>query len=163
MRKRFAPQIDLGQTPIEKVIIPLKSRDELPPILTGLQWIFRTPGLHEAVFELLERTLQGTNPTRTGRPGMDLWHVLVLGVVRVGLDCNYDRMEHIANFDGLVREIMGLPSFGTKITFHHRTISDNICLIEPMRPSRRDRTPCRRLRVRPLPHLHRPPTPATAT
>jgi len=130
MRKRFDPQIDLGQTPIDKVIIPLKSRDELPPILAGLQWIFRTPVLHEAVFALLERKLQGAKPTRTGRPGMDLWHVLVLGVVRLGLDCNYDRMEHIANFDSLVREIMGLPGFGASLTFHHRTISDNICLID---------------------------------
>ena len=130
MRKRFNPQIDLGQTPIDKVIIPLKSRDELPPILAGLQWIFRTPGLHEAVFALLERKLQGAKPTRTGRPGMDLWHVLVLGVVRLGLDCNFDRMEHVANFDSLVREIMGLPGFGTRLTFHHRTISDNICLVD---------------------------------
>ena len=130
MRKRFDPQTDLGQTPIDKVIIPLKSRDELLPILVGLQWIFRTPGLHEAVLALLERKLQGAKPTRTGRPGMDLWHVLVLGVVRLGLDCNYDRMEHIANFDSLVREIMGLPAFGTSLTFHHRTISDNICLVD---------------------------------
>ena len=32
MRQRFARQLDLGQTPIEEVSIPLKSRDELPPV-----------------------------------------------------------------------------------------------------------------------------------
>lgn len=130
MRKRFDPQTDLGQTPIDQVVIPLKSRDELPPILTGLQWIFRTPGLHEDVFALLEGKLQGAKATHTGRPGMDLWQVLVLGVVRLGLDCNFDRMEHIANFDSLVRSLMGISSFGTSLTFHHRTISDNIGLID---------------------------------
>src|SRR3954467_9963202 len=40
MRKRFEVQLALGKTPIEKVVLPLKSRDELPPILAGLQWIF---------------------------------------------------------------------------------------------------------------------------
>ena len=61
---------------------------------------------------------------------MDLWHVLVLGVVRLGLGCDYDRLEHIANHDGLVRQIMGLPSFGGDEQFHHKTISDNICHID---------------------------------
>ena len=37
MRKRFDAQIGLGQIPIEKVSIPTKSRDELPPVLAGLQ------------------------------------------------------------------------------------------------------------------------------
>ena len=33
MRQRFERQLDLGQTPIEAVPIPPKSRDELPPRL----------------------------------------------------------------------------------------------------------------------------------
>jgi len=47
MRKRFEAQLKLGQTPIELVSIPLKSRDELPPTLAGLQWIFSTPEINE--------------------------------------------------------------------------------------------------------------------
>ena len=43
MRKRFDRQLALGQTPIEDVAIPAKSRDELPPVLAGLQWIFKVP------------------------------------------------------------------------------------------------------------------------
>ena len=129
MRKRFDPQIGLGQTPIEKVILPLKSRDELPPVLAGLQWIFKTPEVNREIFELLEEKISG-NKQDTGRPGMDLWHVLVLGVVRLGLGCDYDRIEHVANYDVLVRQIMGLPSFGGAEHFHHKTISDNICHID---------------------------------
>ena len=55
----------------------------------------------------------------TGRPGMDLWHIFVLGVIRLGLGCDYDRLEHIANYDNLVRQIMGLPRFddGKQILF----------------------------------------------
>lgn len=36
MRHHFQSQPDLQVTPIEKIRLPLKSRDELPPILAGL-------------------------------------------------------------------------------------------------------------------------------
>ena len=132
MRKRFATDLDFDQTPIEDVFIPIKSRDELPPVLAGLQWIYKTPELNELVFTLLEEKVVG-DKNDTGRPGMDLWHILVLGVARLALNCDYDRLEHIANHDGLVRQIMGLPIFGIdpkKPMFHHKTISDNICHID---------------------------------
>jgi hypothetical protein len=131
MRQRFECQTDLGQTPIAQVVIPLKSRDELPPVLAGLQWIFCTPAVNHAVFDLLEKKVLGGKQAHTGRPGMDLWHILVLGVVRLCLDCDYDRIEHIAHYDGLVRQIMGMPQFGVDpVPLHHRTISDNICHVD---------------------------------
>jgi hypothetical protein len=130
MRKRFEVQLELGLPAIEEVILPKNSRDELPPLLKGLQWIFKTPELNEAIFELLEGTVVSNKQSNTGRPGMDLWHILVLGVVRLGLNCDYDRLEHIANYDGLVRQIMGLPALGSEVSFHHKTISDNVCYFD---------------------------------
>jgi hypothetical protein len=132
MRQRFARQLDLGQTPIEDVPIPLKSRDELPPVLRGLQWIFQTPEINEQVFQLLEQKVIGTKKA-TGRPGMDLWHVLVLGVVRLALDCDYDRLEYLVHHDTLLRRIMGLEThfsgaFGQG--FHHKTLSENVCHVD---------------------------------
>lgn len=140
MRKRFEVQLELGQTAIEKVRIPLKSRDELPPILAGLQWIFLTPEVNEAVFQVLEQKFQGSK-THTGRPGMDLWHILILGVCRLGLDCDYDRLEYQANHDLLLRIILGLssPDEGGRL-FHHRTLSENVCLIDDCFREKRSRT-----------------------
>ena len=43
MRKRFEIQLALGKTPIERVVLPVRSRDELPPVLAGLQWILQNP------------------------------------------------------------------------------------------------------------------------
>ena len=136
MRQRFEPQLTLGNTPFENVVIPRNSRDDLPPLLTGLQFIFKNVELRTRVFDLLEAHIMGDKPTATGRPGMELWHILVLGVLRVGLDCDYDRIEHIANFDLLVRRILGVSPMAALTgaadphTFHHRTISDNICVID---------------------------------
>jgi|TARA_B110001454_G_scaffold83125_1_gene79875 hypothetical protein len=130
MRKRFECQLQLGQTAIEKIQIPLKSRDELPPILAGLQWIFLTPEVNEAIFQVLEKKIQG-NKKQTGRPGMDLWHILVLGVTRLGLDCDFDRLEHHANFDSLLREILGILSIKEEgRSFHQKTLSENVCMVD---------------------------------
>ena len=76
MRKRFEVQLALGKTPIERVVMPLRSRDELPPVLAGLQWIFVTPEVNGQIFELLEKKVVGLKKA-TGRPGLDLWHILV--------------------------------------------------------------------------------------
>jgi hypothetical protein len=132
MRQRFERQLDLGQTPIEAVPIPPKSRDELPPVLRGLQWIFQTPEVNEQIFQLLEQRVKGGKHA-TGRPGMDLWHVLVLGVVRLALDCDYDRLEYLVHYDTLLRRIMGLEShfrgeFGKG--FHQKTLSENVCHVD---------------------------------
>ena len=82
MRKTFEAQLELGQPAIEDVVLPKRSCDELPPLLKGLQWIFKTPELNEAIFQLLEDAVVGGKQSTIGRPGMDLWHILVLGVVR---------------------------------------------------------------------------------
>ncbi len=128
MRKRFEVQLSLGNTPIEKVAIPLKSRDELPPVLAGLQWIFQTPELNSQIFELLEKHVTAGKKA-TGRPGLDLWHILVLGVVRLALGCDYDRLEHLANYDGLLRQILGLNPVlsDQEKPFHYKTLSENVC------------------------------------
>jgi hypothetical protein len=54
MRKRFEQQGRLGVISISEVKLPLKSRDELPPILRALQHIYVTPELNKEVFRILE-------------------------------------------------------------------------------------------------------------
>jgi hypothetical protein len=131
MRRRFEVQLALGVTPIERVFIPLKSRDELPPILAALQWIFQTPEINEEIFALLERRVLAGRKA-TGRPGLDLWHILVLGVVRLGLDCDYDRLEDMANHHTLLRQILGLNPVRTpeEKPFHHKTLSENVARVD---------------------------------
>ena len=132
MRHPFQHQPDLQITPIEKIRLPLKSRDELPPILAGLQWLWMHPTLKADILALLEaKILAGKQ--RTGRTGMDLWQILVLGVVRLGLDADWDRMEHIANYDTLVRQMLGLPALpwdDEARQFGHQTLRDNVALLD---------------------------------
>lgn len=131
MRRRFDVQLALGLTPIERICIPLKSRDELPPILAGLQWIFQTPKINEEIFCLLESKIVAGKKA-TGRPGLDLWQILVLGVVRLGLDCDYDRLEDLANHHTLLRQILGVAPVpgATDKLFHYKTLSENVCHLD---------------------------------
>jgi IS5 family transposase len=135
MRQRFEQQTSLGILAINEVKFSprnLKSRDELMPVLLALQHLYATPALNEAVFTLLEKRVCG-GKKKTGRKGMDLWHILVLAVVRHTLGTNWDRLEHIANNDLLTRKILGVyvEKFGIEEQeFCYQTIVDNVSLID---------------------------------
>src|SRR3972149_2711010 len=130
MRKRFEQQGKIGVIPISEVKLSLKSRDELPPILRALQHIYVTPELNEEVFRILEERVQ-KGKKKTGRYGMELWHILVLSVVRLGLDANYDRLEDFANHHNLIRQILGVETaFGEGKVFSMQSIKDNVCLLD---------------------------------
>ena len=132
MRHHYQAQPDLQITPIEKIRLPLKSRDELPPILAGLQWIWMHPALKAEIFALLEAKIIAGKQA-TGRTWMDLWQILVLGVVRLGLDADWDRMEDMANHHLLVRQMLGVPAtpWGEDAkVFGHQTLRDNVALLD---------------------------------
>jgi transposase, IS5 family len=130
MRKRFEIQYELGVKAIEDLKITTKSRDELPAVLRGLQYIYVTPEINEEVFSILEKEIK---LSKRGCTGLSLWEILVLGVVRLTLDINYDRLEHIANNDMLVRKMLGVKAFSyleEKIkTYPIQTIKDNVKLL----------------------------------
>lgn len=132
MRYRFEQQTTLGITPINEVKFPLRSRDELPPVLKALQHIFITPVLNEKIFVLLENKLMA-GKKKTGRKGIDMWHILVLAVVRHALDTNWDRLEDMANYHKLLRQTLGVhvEKFGIEETeFAYQTIVDNVSQID---------------------------------
>ena len=102
----------------------------LPPILRALQHIYVTPELNEEVFGILEERVQ-KGKKKTGRHGMDLWHILVLSVVRLGLDANYDRLEDFANHHKLIRQILWVETeLGEGKRYSMQSIKDNVSLLD---------------------------------
>ena len=146
MRIVQPPQNYLGQTAIEDFEFDPHCRDDIPNTLRGLQYIYSTDELQQKVFALLESELlasppeagddvdseasQGINPT-TGRPGMDLWKVLVFGVLKQSLDCDYDRLENLANNHRQLRAMLGLDDHWEEVTYESRTIARNVDLLTP--------------------------------
>lgn len=133
MRKRFEQQTSLSATPIPEVKIDSKSRHQLPKLLAGLQYIFVTPELNEEVFEILEKAVL-SDKKQTGRLGMSLWEILVLGSIRLNMNMDYDFLYDQANNHKAIREMLGVH---TKESFYEegkyyplQTLKDNVRLLD---------------------------------
>ncbi len=121
----------LGEIAISEIKINLKSRDDIPPLLLGLQHIYTNPELREAVFGILEANILTDINPQNGRPGMDLWTILVLGVLRVNLNWDYDRLEEMANNHKTIRKMLGHGSFSDDYEYKLQTLKDNVYLLTP--------------------------------
>jgi len=131
MRKRFEQQLSLGVVPIDEVEINTKTRHQVAPLLKALQYIFTTPELSSQVFALLEgHILKGRK--KTGRPGMSLWEILVLGLVRHNLNIDYDFLLDQANEHGSLRGILGVyrSDFTRGHEYKYQTLVDNVSLLD---------------------------------
>ncbi|MEA1877387.1 MAG: ISNCY family transposase [Bacteroidota bacterium] len=132
MRKRFEQQMTIGGLPIGETKITTKKRSgAFPGLCAALKEIFIAPKWNEKVFEILEAKVMG-GKKRTGRPGMDLWQIFVLAQVRLLHNTSYDDLHHIANYDHLIRQIMGVEKgFGyERYEFEYQTIVDNVSLLD---------------------------------
>lgn len=131
MRAAFDSAPTLDVLPIDKIQIPTDSRDELPPVLRALQWIWTHPTLRTQIMALLSAKIVASKKA-TGRTGMDLWQILVLGTVRLTLGTDWDRIQHLANYDVLLRAMLGVSGscFSGDTRFHRRTLRDNVSLLE---------------------------------
>ena len=139
MRKVIDPQVPLGGTDIGAIEINPKSRDDIPQILRGLQRIYTTPAIRERVFAILEEVLPqrpsgGSSETAspdTGRPGMAQWTILVLGMLRLGLNIDYDRLQELANEHSTLRQMLGHGDWADTTHYELQTLKDNVRLLTP--------------------------------
>ena len=85
MRHVRNPQMELGEIRIEDIRINLKSRDDILALLLGLQHLYSDEGTRTRLFALLEEHMLPGIDRTVGRPGMEMWRILVMGVVMQGL------------------------------------------------------------------------------
>ena len=86
---------------------------------------------------MIEQVRPGIN-LKMGRPGMDLWRVLALAVLKQGLGCDYDCLQELANQRQTVLEILGhRDGFNAERTSHYQlqTQIDNVSLLRPQLPT----------------------------
>ncbi len=86
-----------GAPDITRIRLDVKSRDDIPAILIGLQDLYSDEGTRKRLFGLPDRMVLPGKSRRFGRPGMELWIILVLGVVKQGPGCGFDRLQELAN------------------------------------------------------------------
>ena len=131
MREVHRRQFQLGQVPIEKIWINPKSRDDIPAVLKGLQYIWSDEKLRARLFALLDEHIVPETDRTVGRPGMELWQVLVLGVLKQGLGCDFDRLHDLANHHETIRAFLGHSDFGDRTRYEYQRVVDNVSLLTP--------------------------------
>jgi hypothetical protein len=131
MRKVIENQLKIGQRNIPDIEIDINCRDEIPQLMLGLQLIYRNRQVRDAVFRILKGITPRDVDIDKGRPGMDLWKILVLGTLRLSCNWDYDKVHHIANEHKTVREFLGHTIFEFEQIYGLQTIKDNIRLLTP--------------------------------
>jgi IS5 family transposase len=136
MRTVLHPQLTLGEEDIAKIKLDPKSRDDIPHLLAGLQYIYTNPELRQAVFTILAEVVprdrkHGPVSRDKGRPGMEQWRILVLGSLRLALGADYDRVHELANQHRTLRRMLGHGLVDDAYDYQMQTIKDNLRLFTP--------------------------------
>jgi len=96
-----------------------------------LQTIYTTDKAREKVFSALEKTLAPTIRTDTGCPGMELWKTFVLATLKLGLNCDFDRLQELANHHPTIRQMLGHDNGEDTTSYKLQTIIDNVSTLSP--------------------------------
>ncbi len=123
-------QMQIGEVDVSKVKFDLKSRDDIPKILRGLQHLYLDLALRTKLFALLEGQVAPKIDKRNGRPGMTLWRIFVCGVVRLDLNIDYDRLQELVNHHDTLREMLGHAGYDDA-RYPYQTLKDNVSLFTP--------------------------------
>ena len=129
MRVVADPQFKLGQIPIDQIRFHPKDRDDIPAVLRGLQHLYCDETARAKIFEILEKRLLPEVDLERGRPGMPLWRIYVLGVVKMALDCDFDRLRNLADHHGQLRQMLGHTDFYDGPPYQLQTVIDNVSLL----------------------------------
>jgi transposase, IS5 family len=131
MRKIIDMQMKIGEKAIADIKFDLRSRDETPKLLMGLQAIYCDRKLREQVFDVLAGIVPPHVDIKNGRNGMDLWKIFVLGTLRLICNWNYDKLHDIANNHKKLRQMLGHGMTDDDYQYALQTLKDNISLFTP--------------------------------
>lgn len=137
MRQVIDPQLMLDGVDIGAIYLDPRSRDDIPQLLRGLQHIYTQPELRARVFDILREVIpqrvagHGKADAGTGRPGMEQWRILVLGVMRLALNADYDRIQDLANQHKTLRQMLGHGDWSDTTEYKLQTLKDNLRLFTP--------------------------------
>jgi len=129
MRKTISQELQLNESQISDIQFDVKSRDDIPQLLMGLQYIYVANDDRDKVFKILETMIPEKVDAKNGRPGMYLWRIFVLGTLRLNLNWDYDRLHEMANNHKTIRQILGHGTPDDGYIYKLQTIKDNVRLL----------------------------------
>ena len=129
MRTSFAIQPLLGNTVIEQLTFDPTSRDDTEVLCYALQTLWCDRDTRDTVLGLIEACHSQQVDCQNGRPGMTFWQVLVVAVIKQGLDVDYDRLANLMSYHRALRDLAGYPNFMEAPHVSSATLANNISLL----------------------------------
>jgi len=131
MRKIIPEQVQMGEIDINQINIELDSRDEIPQLLRGLKHTYANVKVRNKIFKLLWEMVPKNIDVSTGRSGMSLWRIMVLGTLRVNCNWDYDKLQEIANNHHTLRQMLGHGMLDFEDRYRRQTLNDNLRWFTP--------------------------------
>ena len=131
MRQAYEKQRRFDCTPIGELMLNYDCRDEIVPILAGLQHVYACSELRRKVVRLIAEDVNEESRRDVGRPGLDDWQIVVLAAVRLGCNYDYDKLQDQAENHRGLRTMLGLGDWDEGPSFRARRIRDTLCALEP--------------------------------
>ena len=131
MRKSFSRQQRLDCSPIEQVALNIDCRDEIVPILAGLQYVYGNAKLRKSITSLVAKDVNVETRRDVGREGFDDWQIVVLAAVRLGCNLNYDKLQDLGENHRSLRGLLGVGEWDTKTSFGWKRLQKTLCLLRP--------------------------------
>jgi hypothetical protein len=131
MRQHYDTQRRFDSTPIGELMLNYDCRDEMIPVLAGLQHIYITAPLRNKIVKLVAKDINQDSRRDVGRRGLDDWQIVVLAAVRLGCNYNYDKLEDQADNHRSLRTLLGVGEWDDATSFSARRICDTLCQIQP--------------------------------
>ena len=119
----FETQIKLGQESLSSIKLDLHCRDDITKFLLGLQHLSKNKEVMNEILKCLEKSISVKS---TGRRGMSLWRMLVLGLLRQAINGDYDRLCNLSNNHKELRLFLGHSMKDSEDRYCLQTIKDNI-------------------------------------
>jgi hypothetical protein len=131
MRRHYDNQRRFDFTPIGELMLNYDCRDEIIPVLAGLQYVYTSRPLRNKVVKLVAEDINQDSRRDVGRPGLDDWQIVVLAAVRLGCDYDYDKLQDQAENHRSLRTLLGVGEWDDGAGFRARRIRDTLCQLKP--------------------------------
>ena len=115
---------------ISDLKLNFQCRDEMIPILRGLQHLYALKEVREPILNMIAKDVNKGSRADRGRKGFSYWQILVLAVMRFGGRMNYDKLQYHAESDKNLRTMLQVGDWDST-SFDWRRIQDNLCLLRP--------------------------------
>lgn len=131
MRQHYDRQRRFDCTGIGELMLNYDCRDEVVPVLAGLQHVYTCSELRRKVVKLVAEDINEESRRDVGRPGLDDWQIVVLAAVRLGCNYDYDKLQDQAENHRALQTMLGLGAWDEGPSFRARRIRDTLCQLKP--------------------------------